>query len=461
MPSATYHPTLVARLNDLTLRAIVATKTPPPMAARILALVHTCIYEAWTQWQTGAKGVYLRDYMAPRVTQDYESEVAEAIAFSAYRALDAYFGAKVRVELNNPMMEQFMHDNGYDHTNVGLDPSTAAGVGNRCAAVVLDHFKGDGANTFKTIEASANYADYTSYRPVIGMDDTPPPNLADRWQPLKKPDGTPQQFLVPHWGLVQPFALPHGASLRPFPPPASWDSDKLKKMAEEILYISANLSSEHKAIAEYWMDGPGSVTPPGHWCLIAQKIATRDRHELDDDVKLFFALGNALMDAGIAAWDCKRAYDTVRPVTLIRNWYKNKDIMGWGGPGSGINAVKMKGKDWKPYQKLDFVTPSFPEFVSGHSTFSAAAASILRRFTGRDYYGGSTVISHLDIDERDLNPLVTLRWNSFSEAARQAGLSRLYGGIHFMEGNLRGLELGEKVANLVWKKATALWDGDY
>lgn len=459
--TAPYRPSLVARLNDLALRAIVATQTPPPMTARILAIVHTSVYEAWAMWEPRAKSLYTREFRSRRAISNYEEEVEEAIAFAAYRALDAYFGQKVRVEMGNAMLEQFMQDNGYDPANTTLDPATPAGTGNRCAAVALDRFHGDGANTFKTINPKNFYADYTDYKPALGMDDDIPENLSDRWQPLKKPDGTSQQFLVPHWGLVQPFSMPYGSWFRPFPPPAKWDSDKLKKMAEEIVEISGKLDTRQKAIAEYWMDGPGSVTPPGHWCLIAQWVAARDRHELEKDVKMFFALSNALMDAGIAAWDCKRAYDTVRPVTLIRNWYKDKNITAWGGPDSGLTGVSMKGKDWKPYQKLDFVTPPFAEFVSGHSTFSSAAAGILRRFTGRDYYGGETTVSRLDIDQRDLNPPVILQWNSFSEAAREAGISRLYGGIHFMEGNLRGLEMGEKIAELVWKKANALWDGDY
>ena len=126
-----------------------------------------------------------------------------------------------------------------------------------------------------------------------------------------------------------------------------------------------------------------------------------------------------------------------------------------------LGTVTMKGKDWKPYQKADFVTPPFAEFVSGHSTFSAAGAYILRAFTGRDFYGGSVIISKLDIDNKDILPDVELRWPTFSNAAQQAGMSRLYGGIHFMEGNLHGQAIGEKVGQCTWEKAAALWEGSY
>jgi hypothetical protein len=457
----TYRPSLSARFNDLTLRAIVASKTPPPQAARILAIVHTCIYDAWACYQHKSLGTRMLGYLRRHDVQDYEKEVQEASAHAAYRALHEYFGAlNLLNDSGNPLLTTFMSDNGYDPTlSDDSDLGIPAHLGTRCARAVLDYRRGDGANTFKTLNTTAWYADYTGYQPALGAEDISLGELAQHWQPLLKPDGSAQTFLVPHWGRVQPFAMPDGSVFRPPVPPAAWDSLVLRRQAEEVIYLNANLTNEQKAMCEYWMNGPGSVTPPGHWCRIAEYIARRDRHNLDQDVKMFFALGNAVMDAGIAAWDCKRAYDTVRPVTLIRNWYKDIEIEGWGGPGVG--TVTMKGKDWKPYQKLDFVTPPFAEFVSGHSTFSAAGAYILKAFTGRDFYGGSAMIKRLEIDNKDILPDVELRWQTFSSAAQQAGMSRLYGGIHFMEGNLHGLTIGEKVGACVWEKATSLWEGTY
>jgi len=457
----TYHPSLPLRFNDLTLRAIVASKTPPPQAARILAIVHTCIYDAWACYQPKALGTRMLGLLRRKDVEDYEKEVEEAIAHAAYRALDEYFGPlNLTNESGNPLLTTFMTDNGYDPSiSDDSDLSVPAQLGNRCARALLDYRRGDGANTFKTLNPTAHYADYTAYQPALKHDEVPAGELTQHWQPLLKADGTVQSFLVPHWGRVQPFALLDGSMFRPPVPPAPWDSLVLCQEAEELVYLNANLSNVQKAICEYWMDGPGSVSPPGHWMRIAEWVAKRDRHDLDKDVKMFFALGNAVMDAGIAAWDCKRAYDYVRPVTFIRNFYKDRKIEGWGGPG--IGTISIKGQDWKPYQKLDFVTPPFPEFVSGHSTFSAAGAQILRNITGRDYYGGSVIVNRLEIDNQDIIPDVELQWTTFSEAAQQAGMSRLYGGIHFMEGNLEGQSIGEKVAQCVWEKAYALWEGTY
>src|SRR5690606_760696 len=181
----------------------------------------------------------------------------------------------------------------------------------------------------------------------------------------------------------------------------------------------------------------------------------------DDDVKLFFALNGALFDAGIAAWDSKRAYDCVRPVTAIRYKYRGQMIQAWAGPDQGVQWIL--GETWRPYQDPTFVTPAFPEFVSGHSSFSAAAATVLTSFTGSSrFYDGKTVLYNEDFNrdglpdllgqhiipvggnmfEHSPSTIVVLQWETFQEAADEAGMSRRYGGIHFQDGDLRGRELG-------------------
>jgi hypothetical protein len=133
---------------------------------------------------------------------------------------------------------------------------------------------------------------------------------------------------------------------------------------------TADLDDPSKIKAEYWADGPRSEFPPGHWAVFAQALSRQRRHSLDDDVKLFFTLGNALMDASIAAWAWKYKYDYVRPITGIREHYRGRQVTSWLGPYQGYGLVQ--GERWIPYQELNVVTPPFPEYVSGHSTFSAA-----------------------------------------------------------------------------------------
>src|SRR5207253_9485515 len=208
-----------------------------------------------------------------------------------------------------------------------------------------------------------------------------------------------------------------------------------------LIDISAARTDDEKMIAEYWADGPHSELPPGHWNLFAQQVSHRDRtgdseHDLDQAVKLFFALTNAIFDAGICAWDNKRAYDSVRPITAIRITFQGQPIRAWAGPGRGTETIL--GEQWFPYQPTGFPTPPFPEYSSGHSNFSAAGAEILKRFTGRDVFGASvTFSSGSSRVEPGVVPThdLTLSWSTFSEAADQAGISRRYGGIHFEQGD--------------------------
>ncbi len=178
--------------------------------------------------------------------------------------------------------------------------------------------------------------------------------------------------------------------------------------------------------------------------------------------KLFFALANTLFDASIAAWDAKRVIDYVRPVTAIRHLFRGETIRAWGGHRHG-GVSEMPGECWHPYQGEYFVTPPFAEYPSGHSVFSGAAAEILERFRGSKNFGASAVFpagsSKIEIGAPSYD--VELHWDTFYTASRQAGMSRLYGGIHFERGNLDGLEMGEKVAEKVWNKCARLWNGNY
>jgi hypothetical protein len=151
--------------------------------------------------------------------------------------------------------------------------------------------------------------------------------------------------------------------------------------------------------------------------------------------------------------EAKRVYDSVRPVSAIRFLFAGDKVCAWGGPGQGTTLVK--GEEWQPY----LPTPPFAEYVSGHSTFSAAAAEVLRRFTGSDAFGASvTVPAGSSRVEPGSTPAtdVTLHWPTFSDAADQAGRSRRYGGIHFRDGDLVGRALGRLVGLRAWLAACAL-----
>jgi hypothetical protein len=229
---------------------------------------------------------------------------------------------------------------------------------------------------------------------------------------------------------------------------------------QEVINIQAKLTDRQKVIAEYWADGPSSEFPPGHWCTIAQYVSRQNGHTLDEDVRLFFLVANAVFDASIAAWTAKIEYDYVRPVTAIRYLKQGKRIRAWAGPGQGTQVIA--GEAWVPYQVPTFRTPPFAEYVSGHSTFSMAAATVIQQFTGSDEYGVcETFPPGWSRVEPGLVPAhqVELCWDTFTAAAEEAGMSRLYGGIHFRQGNEAGLTLGRQVGRVVWAKARSYFAG--
>jgi PAP2 superfamily len=289
----------------------------------------------------------------------------------------------------------------------------------------------------------------------------------NHWQPLTYVNSTgdlvTQRFLGAQWCEVTPFALSKGDEFRALAEslgPVKYGTPDYQRQAEQLVDLSAGLTERQKMIAEYWMDGPNSEQPPGHWMLFGQFVSARDHHSLDDDVKMFFAMSNAIFDAGIAAWDMKRAHDSVRPATAIPFVFRGKRIRAWGGPGNG--TIEMDGSQWIPYQLTSFPTPPFPDYVSGHSAYSTAAAFVLSAWTGNDRFGYSVSLpkgsSKIEPGITPARP-VTLTWQTFTEAADEAGMSRRYGGIHFERADLAGRQLGRIVASKVWTKANTYFDG--
>ena len=117
------------------------------------------------------------------------------------------------------------------------------------------------------------------------------------------------------------------------------NDEAYREQVAEIPGYSGSLTDREKIIAEFWADGPHTWTPPGHWVQIAIGVSLRDHHDLGDDARMFMALSGALLDAGIAAWDAKRAYDYVRPATAIPYLYAGQQVKAWRGPDQGIGLI--------------------------------------------------------------------------------------------------------------------------
>jgi hypothetical protein len=449
---------VVLQWNDTALQAIRDTHPGPPMCARDLAIVATCMYDAWAAYDPTAVGTRLGGTLRRPAAERTLANKNQAISFAAYRALADLFPQTAEVS----MFTAEMHSLGYNPADPSTDPSTPSRVGNMAAQAVIEFRHHDGANQLGDLSAShVPYSDYTGYTPVNPPDQILDPN---HWQPLRVSDGhggfVIQNYIAPQWGQVIPFSLTSPSQFLPLDLPALSGSDEYVRQAQQLLEYSANLTDKQKVIAEYWADGPSSELPPGHWCLFAHFVSQRDHYSLDQDAKLFFALSNAVFDASIVAWDAKRVFDSVRPITAIQYLFKGQKVQAWAGPYKGTQAID--GGNWQPYQAATVVTPPFPEYISGHSTFSAAAAEILKRFTGSDAFGASyTQRAGSSRVEPGTTPAtdITLSWATFTEAADEAGISRRYGGIHFEAGDQVGRLLGRQVGAQAWEKAQSYWNG--
>jgi hypothetical protein len=260
-----------------------------------------------------------------------------------------------------------------------------------------------------------------SSRATDGADGAAPPPVGSgpgAWEP------TPPGFLpyaLPHWGSVEPFAIPSEEHFRPAGPPAL-DSPEWAAEYNEVKALGAATGSartpQQDMIALFWADGAGTETPPGHWNHIAQDVAAQSRNSVAQNARLFALLNAAMADAAICSWDAKYAFNFWRPVTAIR--FGDTD----GNPAT----------DGDPLWSSFITTPPFPDYVSGHSTFSGAAAAVLARFYGRDDVAFTT--------GSDALPDIVRSFTSFSAAAAEAAVSRLYGGIHFRSANRHGLAAG-------------------
>ena len=446
---------VVVQWDEVTLQAIRDTRPGPTPAARALAMVHTAIYDAWAAYDAVAVDTRQRLRVTPTLRQlTAERTLAnkeKAISYAAYATLVDLFPTQ-----QPAFDEQMTTKLGYA-TN-GSDTSTPVTVGAGAAQAVLDYRHVDGSNQ------AGNYADScvpACYQPVNTPDTLHDP---DHWQPLRLPNGSVQRFATPHWRNVTAFALTSAAQFRPDHGPAvsvidGKPSGKYIQEVDQQLSYSANLTDTQKVIAQYWEDGPGTETPPGHWCVFAQWLSRRDNHSLDVDAKVFFGLGNALLDASITAWDAKRQWDSVRPITAVRWLKKGQLVKAWGGPYQGTKTIR--GEDWQPYQPASFPTPPFAEYLSGHSTFSGAGAAVLKSFAGDKFGMSVTIPAGSSRVEPGAVPAtaITLTLGSFSAARDQAGYSREYGGIHFEDGDFEARKAGDLAGQQVWTKAKTYFTG--
>lgn len=225
-----------------------------------------------------------------------------------------------------------------------------------------------------------------------------------------------QKPLLPYWGKNRTFAMPNGQACK-LPPPPAYSEDKTSAFYAEALEVfetKKNLTEDQRTIARFWSDDPMlSPTPPGHWVSIVLQIMDRDKLSIDQTVTTLALLGITVADGFIANWDSKFEHNLLRPITYIR-------------------------RTMDPNWETVLITPPFPEYPSGHSTQSGAAAAVLSQVFGENF-------AFEDATHKK-DGLAPRQFPSFWAAAEEAGMSRLYGGIHFRAAIIQGLDQGRCVA---------------
>lgn len=252
-------------------------------------------------------------------------------------------------------------------------------------------------------------------------------NFPSDYEPLPgvefwKPTAPGQMALQPYWGDNRPFISLNNENTIPVnPPPYSTDPQSIYYIrALEVYDVVNNVTAEQTIIAEFWSDDPQtSATPPGHSISILNQLINDNDIDLSASSEAFAKLAVGINDAFISCWKVKYETNYPRPVTVINN---------------------QIDPNWVTILE----TPPFPEYTSGHSVQSGALAEILISLFGEDYaFTDRTHENRTDIDGTPRS------YTSFIDMAEEAADSRLFGGIHFREGIVLGLEQGYQIGKNV------------
>ena len=373
--------------NNAALDAIRISKTAPPVAARALAIIQTAVFDS-----VNSIDRQFAPFMAS-VNADPRASQAAAVAAAAHDTLVALFPAqKATFDAKYAASLSLIPD--------GRPETDGVNVGQAITGMIL-----------------AARADDGSTKSVTYLPDTRPRH----WNPT--PPGF-QSPLLPQWPQVRPWIMINNAQFRPAAPPRinssayAADLNMVKQLGSAN---STTRTADQTSVAYFWAGGPGTATPPGEWNVIAQIVATQNNNTLAQNARLFAMLDTTLADAAIVSWESKYFYDLWRPVTAIR--LANTDN----------NPATVVDLNWTSL----LVTPSFPTYTSGHSTFSGAAAAVLKGFFGTDQMSFVAPSEVAGVPSRS--------FTSFSQAAAEAGISRIYGGIHFNFDNVAGLTSGKQL----------------
>ncbi|MDQ3289949.1 MAG: vanadium-dependent haloperoxidase [Bacteroidota bacterium] len=384
----------------------------PPVASRIYAYTNIAAYEALVPGYPACQSLSgqlngLENVPAPEQGKEYYFPVASAEAFATVMK---------KLTLVPANTEKYEDDYLKKIKKIGIKPE------------VLENSLAYGKKVGEHIIAWAMKDNYLESR---AMQRHMLSQKLDEWQPTP-PDYMPA--VEPHWNTIRPFVMDSAAQCKP-QKPTPFDTlpgSNFYKEAKEIYMFGKNSDEEKQLIAKFWDDNPNvsytkghityfkqKLTPGGHWITITSNVCKAKKLNPMEQAEAFVLVTASLADGFISCWDAKYKYVHIRPETYIE---------------------KYIDPEWDPLLQ----TPPFPEFPSGHSVISAAAATALTNLFGDNF--AFTDSTQLAIG------LPVRKFKSFYDASTEAGMSRMYGGIHFRPANEYGAQEGKEVGNLVYQK---------
>ncbi len=297
-------------------------------------------------------------------------------------------------------------------------------------------------------------------------------NFNNYVEPLKWTPIHTNFYLTPHWGSVNGFLSESKLDSFTSFVERFLDGIDFQNEVYKVFQTSLTMKDKEKCIAEFWAGGKNTITPPGFWNLFLISYYEKYGVTISDNIEArnFLILNSALLQTSIFVWRTKFNNLQARPIQTIRYYYPNETISYYGG-------VDVSSSLWKPYQPSTFITPPFPDFISGHSTFSSVGARVLTKLIGSNlldlnlsidgtfmknvsplfsnqnnvennvYLHCLTIFPRSsEIDENVPNKAITLTYNSWDDMALEAGISRIYGGIHYDSSNYAGYLVGNKIS---------------
>ncbi|GEO05345.1 hypothetical protein AAE02nite_30090 [Adhaeribacter aerolatus] len=401
--------TQLERWNNNLSEIIIKDIFSPPVASRIYAYANIAAYEAlvpaYSNYQSlGGQLHKFNEVPKPEAGKEYYYPVASIKAFSTVCK---------KLTLVSENTEAFEKEYLAQLQKIGIRKE------------VLKNSLAYGEQVGQHVLAWAGKDNYLESRAMTRHMLSEKP---EAWQPTP-PDYMPA--VEPHWNTIRPFVMDSAAQCKPLKPTPfdSLPASKFYKEAYEIYKYSKEPDDEKTLIARFWDDNPNvsftkghatffrqKLTPGGHWLSIATSVIKDKKLNMMQAAETYVLVSTSLADGFISCWDAKYKHATIRPETYIE---------------------KYIDPDWDPIIQ----TPPFPEFPSGHSVISAAAATALTNLFGDNYAFTDSTQLMLGLPVR--------KFKSFYDASNEAGKSRMYGGIHFQPANEYGARQGREVGNLV------------